>query len=117
MPKRSNLAAQELALARTFGTARTIGSALRAAGLLKPGDRGVELLGEAVAALDGSPAPVEQAHALVDLGAALRRSGRRAAARAPLARGQEIALRCGALALADEASIELRAARAPARAA
>jgi DNA-binding NarL/FixJ family response regulator len=106
------LAEEELALARTFGTARTIAAALRAAGLLEPGERGLELLEQAVAALDGSPAPVEHARALVDLGAALRRSGRRAAARGPLARGRELALRCGALALTDEAGTELRAAGA-----
>jgi DNA-binding CsgD family transcriptional regulator len=108
----ARLADEQLALARAFGTGRTLGASLRAMGLLEPGDRGIELLTQAVAALDGSPASLEHARALVDLGAALRRSGRRAAAREPLARGREVALRCGALALVDEAGIELQAAGA-----
>jgi ATP/maltotriose-dependent transcriptional regulator MalT len=108
----ARLAEEQLALARAFGTARTVGASLRALGLLEPGERGIEMLQQAVAALDGSPAPLEYGRALVDLGAALRRSGRRAAARDPLARGREVALRCGALALADRAGTELQAAGA-----
>ena len=43
-----------------------------------------------------SPALLERAHSLAELGAALRRSGRRAAAREPLAEALDLAARCGA---------------------
>src|SRR5439155_8927346 len=49
----------------------------------------------------------ERAQALVDLGAALRRSGKRAAAREPLRRGLDLARECGATALARRADQEL----------
>jgi DNA-binding NarL/FixJ family response regulator len=70
------------------------------------------LLRESVAALEGSPALLERAHSLAELGAALRRSGERAAARDPLAGALEIAARCGARPLAARARDELRAAGA-----
>ena len=74
----------ELADARAWGAPRPIGLALRTQGLIEGGDAGIELLREAVAELERSPSPVEQARALIDLGAALRRSGRRQDARGPL---------------------------------
>ena len=46
--------------------------------------------------LERSPSPVEQTRALIDLGAALRRSGRRRDARDPLRRALDLARRCGA---------------------
>jgi len=52
-------------------------------------------------------APLEHARALVDLGAALRRVGRRVDAREPLREGIEIAGRLGAAALAQRAHTEL----------
>src|SRR4051794_40977391 len=66
-----------LTQAEAWGTPRAIGMALHAAGRLE----------EAVATLEHSPARVEYAHALVDLGAGLRRANQRAAAREPLRRG------------------------------
>ena len=59
-----------------FGAPRALGVALRVAGLARGGDAGLGLLGESVAALRGSPALLERAHSLAELGAALRRSGR-----------------------------------------
>jgi DNA-binding CsgD family transcriptional regulator len=96
--------------ARGWGTARAIGIALRAAGLAAGGTRGLELLGEAAATLEGSPARLEHARALTDLGAALRRSNRRSAARDPLRRALDLADSCGARPLAERARHELRAA-------
>ena len=69
-------------------------------------------LRESVAALDGSPALLERARSLAELGAALRRAGERAAARDPLARALELAVRCGARPLAARARDELKAAGA-----
>ena len=70
------------------------------------------MLREAVATLEGSEARLDHAHALVDLGAALRRAGKRTEARERLAEGLELADRCGATALVDMAEAELRAAGA-----
>jgi DNA-binding CsgD family transcriptional regulator len=111
------LAAEELALARRFGAARSIGVALRAAGVVAGGAEGIALLEGSVATLRGSPAVLERAEALVALGAALRRGGRRAAARPVLAEGLELALRCGATPLAARAREELVAAGSRPRAA
>jgi DNA-binding CsgD family transcriptional regulator len=96
--------------ARSWGTPRAIGMALRTAGLAEGGERGLELLEEAAAVLEPSPARLEHARALVDLGAALRRANRRAAARDPLRRALDLADVCGAGPLAERARQELRAA-------
>jgi DNA-binding CsgD family transcriptional regulator len=72
------------------------------------GDR-IEGLRDAVALLERSPARLELAHALVDLGAALRRDGHRADARAPLRAGYELASICGGERLAEWARFELAA--------
>jgi DNA-binding CsgD family transcriptional regulator len=66
-----------------------------------------------VKTLQGSPARLEHARALVDLGAALRRANRRAEARGELQGGLDLAGRCGAGALAERARTELRAAGGP----
>jgi DNA-binding NarL/FixJ family response regulator len=66
-------------------------------------------LEEAVALLDGSPARLVRAEALAELGAALRRAGRRADARPPLREALELARRCGAAGLAKRAYDELSA--------
>ena len=57
----------------------------------------------------GSPALLERAHSLAEFGAALRRAGRRAAAREPLAEALDLAARCGARPLAARAREELKA--------
>jgi DNA-binding CsgD family transcriptional regulator len=106
------LADAELADVRVFGAPRSLGIALRAAGLARGGQEGLALLSESVAALDDSPALLERAHSLAEFGAALRRDGQRAAARDPLARALDLAARCGAGPLAGRAREELRAAGA-----
>jgi DNA-binding CsgD family transcriptional regulator len=103
------LADAELADVRVFGPPRALGIALRAAGLAHGGQEGLALLRESVAVLDDSPALLEHAHSLATLGAALRRSGERAAARDPLARALELAARCGARPLAARTRDELAA--------
>jgi DNA-binding CsgD family transcriptional regulator len=104
------LATRELAAARRFGAPRAIGIALAASGVVTGGDEGVELLRLAVAELERSPAQLEHARALVELGAALRRMRRRGAARDPLAQGLEQASGFGAFALERRAREELAAA-------
>lgn len=95
--------------ARRWGTARAIGTALRVRASLESGPQAIERLRNAVAVLEGSPARLELAHALVGLGGALRRSASRAAAREPLRRGLELAHVAGATALETRALDELAA--------
>ena len=100
------LAEEELELAERWGTDIARGIALRGLGLVT-GD--ADRLAEAVEVLDGSPARLELARARVDLGAALRRGGRRAEAREPLRLGMDLAHACGARPLAERARTELLA--------
>jgi DNA-binding CsgD family transcriptional regulator len=102
------LAAEEVELARAFGAPRALGAALRVQGALAGGNRGIASLREAVGVLAGSPARLEQARALADLGAALRRAGDEDAP-AALQQGLELAERCGAVVLAARLHEELTA--------
>jgi DNA-binding CsgD family transcriptional regulator len=103
------LAYEELELGRAFRAPRTLGVALRAAGLVAGGRARLDLLREAVTVLEDSPASLEHARALTDLGAALRRANRRSEAREPLRHGFDQATRCGADVLAARAREELAA--------
>lgn len=103
------LVEEELDLARRWGAPRALGVGLRAAGLIAGGEQGLALLHQAVELLERSPAQLELARALTDLGAALRRANRRSDARARLRRGMDLAHRCGARSLEDRARAELRA--------
>lgn len=112
----TRLADEELELARAFGAPRAIGIALRARALVSP--RPQEQIGrlrEAVDVLEQSPARLDHAQALVDLGAALRRDQQRVNARDPLRKGLDIAMTAGAVALANRAREELAASGAKPR--
>ena len=120
------LAAEQLALARKVGTPAVLGAALRAHAVAADGGHSEhpqhagrsgqslagESLTEAVSLLETTPARYELALALADLGAWLRRSGRRTDARAPLRRALDLAERTGAAPLAERARRELLAAGA-----
>lgn len=101
--------------AREWGTPRGIGIALRAKGLVEGGETGIELLEQSVATLRPSPARLELAHSLAELGAALRRGNRRSDAREPLREAMEIAHRCAAAPLEERAREELAATGAKPR--
>jgi DNA-binding NarL/FixJ family response regulator len=103
------MAQAELAEAKRFGATRALGIALRTAGLVEGGEAGLALLTSSAAALRASPARLEQAHSLAELGAALRRAARRTAAREPLTEALDLAARCGARALAARVREELKA--------
>jgi DNA-binding CsgD family transcriptional regulator len=103
------LAQEELDLAEAFGAPRTLGVARRACGLVTGGDRGQQLLREAIEAFDRGDAALERARALADLGAALRRRNHRSEAREPLREALDAAHRLGAARLSDYAETELRA--------
>jgi DNA-binding CsgD family transcriptional regulator len=101
------VAEAELADVHAFGAPRALGVASRVAGLVAGGQRGLELLDASAAALRRSPALLERAKSLLELGAAMRRAGRRRDACVPLAEALELAARCGARPLAARARAEL----------
>jgi DNA-binding CsgD family transcriptional regulator len=103
------LAGEELELARIWGAPRTLGAALRVAGLVEGGQQGLAMLEEAVDVLADSPAKLEHAKARTELGAALRRAKRRSEARDQLRHAVELATICGAAPLAARAETELLA--------
>lgn len=100
------LATEELGLARTWGSERAIGTALRAVGSV---ERTTEPLAESIHRLSSTPFRLDHAHALVELGAVHRRAGRRAAASESFSTGMDLAHRCGATALSEHARAELLA--------
>lgn len=93
--------------AREWGALWPLGRALRIAGSLS-GAEGLESIREAVTLLSPSPARLEYAKALLDLGAALRRGNQRAAAREPLREAIDVATVCGAVPLVLQAQLELK---------
>jgi DNA-binding CsgD family transcriptional regulator len=103
------LAGDELELARVWGAPRALGRALRVAGLVEGGQGGLRLLREAVMVLEGSPARLELAKTLTELGAALRRGNRRVEARDALRPAVELATHCAATPLTQSAETELLA--------
>src|SRR5829696_5150501 len=101
------LAAEEVRRARSFGAPRAIGVALRAHALVGPPAERPKRLAEALSVLAPSPARLEHARVLVDLGATFRAAGQRTAAREPLLEGLALAARCGARSLERRARAEL----------
>ncbi len=86
----------ELDDVRVFGGHRALGVALRVAGTVEGGTAALELLEESVASLRESPAVLERAKSLAELGAAQRRAGQRVTAREALGEALDLAarLRC-----------------------
>jgi DNA-binding CsgD family transcriptional regulator len=106
------LAGKALALADQTGVPHERIRALRVLGLCEGGRSGLRHL-EAAAGLGSADKPrLESLRALVDLGAALRRSNHRAAAREPLQRAADLARAGGATVLHEQARTELAAAGA-----
>jgi len=103
------LVEEEVELANRWGAPRPLGVALRAAGLVEAGTDGLRLLRESVETLAASPAQLERAKSLTELGAALRRANQRADARGFLQEGLELAQRCGAVPVVERAHAELLA--------
>jgi DNA-binding NarL/FixJ family response regulator len=103
------VADQALAVARRWGVPGFVGQALHARARLEERDAAVATLQEAIAELERSPAQLEHARALLPLGALLRRRGERVESRGPLRTAYELAVACGASALAEAARTELRA--------
>jgi DNA-binding CsgD family transcriptional regulator len=104
-----DLAADEVRRADTFGAPRALGISLRAQALVGPPADRSEGLAAALEVLAPSPARLEHARVLVDIGATLRAAGQRSAARDPLLQALTLADRCGARTLARRARAELTA--------
>ncbi len=95
--------------ARRFGAPSGLGRVLRVRALLED-PPSIDLLREAVAVYDGSSMRLKRAHALLELGATLRRSGFRRDARGPLAEAMDLATQAGAMPLLERATAEMAAA-------
>jgi DNA-binding CsgD family transcriptional regulator len=105
----SELAAEELRLAKEIGTERAIGIALRGVALAGPTEELVPGLERSIARLERSGAKLELSRSLTELGAALRRARRSKEAREPLRRALELAQECGSKAAEQRALDELGA--------
>jgi DNA-binding CsgD family transcriptional regulator len=103
------LAADEVHRAQSFGAPRAIGIALRAQALVGRHAERPKRLADALEVLEPSPARLEHARVLVDLGATFRAAGQRNAAREPLLEGLALAARCGARTLEGRTRAELGA--------
>jgi DNA-binding CsgD family transcriptional regulator len=101
------VASEQLSLARAAGGRLALGVALRASAPYSPDPSG--RLAEAADLLRRAGAPVELARAQADLGARLRRAGRKAQAQRHLRAALETADRCGARDLSRQSRRELLA--------
>jgi DNA-binding CsgD family transcriptional regulator/tetratricopeptide (TPR) repeat protein len=106
------LAAEELERARVWGTPKSIAFATRVLALTQGGEASIPGLAEAVERLEGTPWRLDRARARLELGAALRRSGRRRDGREALALAMDEAHASGAEPLAELAAEEMRASGA-----
>ena len=88
------LVAEQVALARQWGTASDMGASLRLNARVDP-ERRLELLEQSIALLERAPWRLELARALADYGEALRVARRRSDAHEPLRRAAELADECG----------------------
>jgi DNA-binding CsgD family transcriptional regulator len=102
------LAAEDVEIARGWGSPGTVGRSLRVLGTIERED-GLTHLEEACELLERAPARLEQAKALAALGATLRRARKPTEAREPLRRALELAEICGAQPLVDEVRAEIYA--------
>ncbi len=105
------LAQDNLANAHRSGIPRAIGVALCTLAGLDQSNR-IDLLRAAIKVLEESPAQLDRARALTDLGSELRRQGHRVEARQPLREALDIAARCGAVPLVERVQAEAVAAGA-----
>jgi DNA-binding CsgD family transcriptional regulator len=104
-----SLAKDELRRAREFGAPRAIGVAQRALALVGPREERSQRLELALDVLAESPARLERARVLLDIGATRRAAGQRSAAKEPLTEALALAARCGARGLEQRARAELAA--------
>jgi DNA-binding CsgD family transcriptional regulator len=92
---------------RPVGPARQLAASLTVAGRIAGGQQGLDLMTEAASVLETSPARLQRAETLLALGGALRRAGRRTAAKEPLYAALELGGEIGAVPLERQARDEL----------
>jgi DNA-binding CsgD family transcriptional regulator len=103
------LAADDLERARRFGAPRALANSLRLSARVEGGQEEIRMLREAAGVLERSPARLERARVHAALGAALRQAGNPTGAQETLRSAVDLAHRCGARPLEDQAFEELRA--------
>ncbi|MDX6677053.1 MAG: hypothetical protein QOE31_1105 [Solirubrobacteraceae bacterium] len=103
-----DLAQDHLERARLWAAPSLVGSALLVRAAVDDGRVRRELIEQAIAVLEPTSARLELAYAYVELGSALRREGRRKAAREQLTHGADLAHRCEAVRLAERVRGDLR---------
>jgi DNA-binding CsgD family transcriptional regulator len=104
------IADEHLKVARDFGAPRTIGIGLRAMAATTPNlTERIAWLTQSVEVLEHSPARLEAAGAMIELGTALVTNKQLEEARGILRRGATLASMCGARQLVEEAGAQLRA--------
>jgi DNA-binding CsgD family transcriptional regulator len=103
------LIAEQWPNTNAWNTPRLTGTTLAAEGVVEGGQRGIELLRHAADTLGATPARVDHAEALLQLGAMLRRHKQRAEAREILRQALDIADRAGAGLIAARAREEIAA--------
>lgn len=106
------LAEEDVRCARSFGEPRAVGYGLLTRSRVATRAQAAADLEEAVKVLADTSARLEYGRACIAWGATLRRAGYRKDAREPLRMGRELAARCGASPLVEEAELELKAAGA-----
>ncbi|MFD3419584.1 helix-turn-helix transcriptional regulator [Streptomyces decoyicus] len=103
------LAEEAVERAREGHLTDALGAGLRLLATTESGAGKLGMLEEALSVLDGSPARLERAHALVDYGATLHACGRTEAARETLRQGLDLAYALGATLLHAQANDALLA--------
>jgi DNA-binding CsgD family transcriptional regulator len=106
------IAEKALQVARAYGVPRYVADSLRGRALAHPRGPDLKELEEVATIYDRLGARHDLAATLLDIGAALRRKRKPAAARAPLRRALDLARASGARPIAERAEHELRAAGA-----
>lgn len=107
----ARLAEEDLSAATRWGAARPLGTALTTLGLVREDDEAERSLTKAITALSASPARLQLATALTELGSLQSRHGQSEKAIETLRQAVELSEHCGARPLARRAAEELRSSR------
>ncbi|WIY03302.1 LuxR C-terminal-related transcriptional regulator [Amycolatopsis mongoliensis] len=107
----ARLAEEDLIASTRWGAARPLGTALTTLGLVREDDEAERALNKAITTLRSSPARLQLATALTELGTLHARHGQSEKAIETLRQAVELSEHCGARPLARRAAEELRSAR------
>jgi DNA-binding NarL/FixJ family response regulator len=107
----ARLAEEDLSASTRWGAARPLGTALTTLGIVREDDESERALNKAITALRSSPARLQLATALTELGALQSRHGQSEKAIETLREAVELSEHCGARPLARRAAEELRSSR------